>query len=482
MNGAGARASRVAVVTPYWREPGEVLAKCMASVRRQTHPVTHILVADGVPQELPETAGVIHVRLPVNVGNSGATPRGIGAQLAFNLGYDAVAFLDADNWYEPDHIERAMRRLDQGDVDVVFARRRIVFPDDAVMQAEDPQDSSGDHVDTNCYVISRRAAFLAGIWLMWPREFGTGEDRMLLATIRHTGLRTAMLDTPTVWYRTNWGIHYRVEGKAPVAPLRQPARKFITHFEPVRFRQMTGMRTSLPAAPQAAPPPRRPGEHPCIGVILDGDGPDQPLPDWARAEGLGGRDIRCFVVGTGEPPEDRRVAGVRYLTLPWHPGFGNTARGVGAALAFQTGCDAVLILPRQGGRNPARTAALVRRLGESQDDFLVDPGAAANAAAGPGTADGDEARAPFAAQAIPATAAHLGPLWAQLPPELAPAFVLPVYLRLAQARGCRGAAIAPKPDPGMAPASVQGMTLPAAVIFQRTGIRRERPRRADQTG
>jgi len=41
---------RVAVVTPYYKEPEAWLARCLTSVREQTYPVTHLVVADGHPQ------------------------------------------------------------------------------------------------------------------------------------------------------------------------------------------------------------------------------------------------------------------------------------------------------------------------------------------------------------------------------------------------------------------------------------------------
>ena len=42
---------RVAVITPYYREPLTMLRQCHDSVRTQTYPCTHFLIADGHPQE-----------------------------------------------------------------------------------------------------------------------------------------------------------------------------------------------------------------------------------------------------------------------------------------------------------------------------------------------------------------------------------------------------------------------------------------------
>lgn len=54
---------RYAIVTPYYREPRDMLERCLASVRAQGVKVTHILVADGHPQPWLEQAGVRHISI-----------------------------------------------------------------------------------------------------------------------------------------------------------------------------------------------------------------------------------------------------------------------------------------------------------------------------------------------------------------------------------------------------------------------------------
>lgn len=233
---------RVAVVTPYFRADQEKLQRCCESVSGQTLPCDHILVADGEPQPMPPGARVIHMVLPSNVGNSGASPRGFGAQYAFVQGYDAVAFLDADNWFDPEHVQAAVHLLEQGPFDVVYARRKIVFPDSEVLPFEDPDDAAGRHVDTNCYVFSKRAAFLASAWAMYPKEFGAGEDRYLKVIVDKYALRVGRLDVPTVWYETNWSKHYSLAKKQPVQPMRKPATWLGRSWDPKLAFSRTGIR------------------------------------------------------------------------------------------------------------------------------------------------------------------------------------------------------------------------------------------------
>jgi glycosyltransferase involved in cell wall biosynthesis len=212
---------RVAVVTPYYRIDPEKFHRCCASVAAQTFKCDHILVADGEPQALPDEFDVIHMALPQNIGNSGASPRGFGAQYAFVQGYDAVAFLDADNWFDEDHIEVTVSALEEGQEDVVFSSRHIVFPDGDVLEVDDPTDANGNHVDTSCYVFSKRAAYLMAIWAMYPKEFGAIEDRIMRAVISKKNLKAKFLTKKTMWYETNWPIHYSLAQKQPVAALHK---------------------------------------------------------------------------------------------------------------------------------------------------------------------------------------------------------------------------------------------------------------------
>src|SRR3990172_6396080 len=96
---------RVAVITPYYKAREDWLTRCHESVRAQTHPATHILVADGTPESYVDGWEAQHIVLMKNHGDFGDTPRAVGSVSAIGQGFDAIAYLDADNWYAPEHIE-----------------------------------------------------------------------------------------------------------------------------------------------------------------------------------------------------------------------------------------------------------------------------------------------------------------------------------------------------------------------------------------
>lgn len=239
--GAARTGCKVAVVTPYFRTDPEKILRCCDSVKRQTIKCEHILLADGESQDLPADHDVIQMVLPANVGNCGPRPRGFGGQYAFAQGYDAVAFPDPDKWYDPEQVEVAVQAPEANKRDVVFARRDLIFLDRETLKIPDPQDESGFQGDTNCYILFRRAAFMLGVWTLWPKKFGTGEDRAMKQAIDKRELRCVWLNSKTVWSETNWRKHYWMAHKKAVAPLRAPLRSFKNSWSAGEFYASCGV-------------------------------------------------------------------------------------------------------------------------------------------------------------------------------------------------------------------------------------------------
>ena len=86
---------KVAVVTPYYKVPPDWLGRCLESVRDQTYPSTHILVADGLAQDVIDTFDVQQIDLPTGtlyleeVGH--ILHKGPGDAVGRNLGPPRVA-------------------------------------------------------------------------------------------------------------------------------------------------------------------------------------------------------------------------------------------------------------------------------------------------------------------------------------------------------------------------------------------------------
>ena len=117
-------------------------------------------MSDGFPQDWLDSANVRHIRLGRPHNDVGNTPRGLGALLAVSEGYDGIGLLDADNWYDEDHI--AADRIAASPPDLVCAKRRILLPDGRQVPEE------LNHVDTSCYWFLPGSFHLLHYWAIMP--------------------------------------------------------------------------------------------------------------------------------------------------------------------------------------------------------------------------------------------------------------------------------------------------------------------------
>lgn len=205
-----------AVVTPYCTEDASVIARCIASVKRQSAPAVHFLVSDGRAQNWIDRERVRHVKLGRTHGDYGNAARGVGGLLAAAEGFRCIAFLDADNWYEPDHLEQCMEAAagcPAADCDYVVARRRWMRPDESFIDA--PDEPVERHVDTNCLVLLPGSHHLISLWASMPRQLSAIGDRIFYAALRSRGLRSAVVPRATVNYLCLWEYVYRQKGEAP---------------------------------------------------------------------------------------------------------------------------------------------------------------------------------------------------------------------------------------------------------------------------
>jgi glycosyltransferase involved in cell wall biosynthesis len=204
---------KVALVTPYYKESIDVLRRNHESVMAQTYPgVTHIMVADGHPNETVTEWDCEHIALPGSHRDGGGTPRAIGALSAFGRGYDAVGFLDADNWIDPDHVACMVAVVESEGADFVAATRRIHCGNTLEFLYTDLVESNGDYLtDTNCMFLTRACAHLLGYWSPGP-EKAMISDRVFWDAVKHSGLRIARCLKPTVSFPTRYAFHYGYAG------------------------------------------------------------------------------------------------------------------------------------------------------------------------------------------------------------------------------------------------------------------------------
>lgn len=207
---------QIAVITPFHKPNPAWLAQCHASVRAQTHPCTHILVSDGAgPPPLTDFSGQVILldRRHEDIGN---TPRAIGWMSAIAQKFDAVAFLDDDNWFHAHHIRSLIEAQERTGIPICTSRMEL-YDTAGNPLGPDTMTDGVHHVDTSCYLITRPAFGVVASWTLMPERFRACGDSWFWHWLKMRNFKTHDSGLYTVCYRTTWPAHYKRHHK-PVPP------------------------------------------------------------------------------------------------------------------------------------------------------------------------------------------------------------------------------------------------------------------------
>ena len=207
---------RYAIITPYYKEDRPLLQRCMDSVKEQTVKADHFMIADGHPQSWIDREAVRHIKLDRAHGDDGNTPRGVGALIAIGEEYDGVGLLDADNWFDKDHIEACLQVASTcegglSQCDYVIAQRRLRRPDETIM----PIAEEREHVDTNCFLFLKGSFSVIPYWSTMPRKVSPICDRIFYNMLLKQPFNFKRVERPTVNYHCKYESHYRYLGEQP---------------------------------------------------------------------------------------------------------------------------------------------------------------------------------------------------------------------------------------------------------------------------
>ncbi|WP_333760602.1 glycosyltransferase family 2 protein [Streptomyces sp. IBSBF 2390] len=155
---AEAPAALVATVIATHRRPDQLRAAVRSALGQTVRDQVVVVVDDGAGlTELPDDPRLFAVSLARNTGVAGVV-RNVGIRLTRSR---YVAFLDDDNLWEPDHLERALAVLEApGGPDGVYTALRRVLPDgterDVLSVPFDRRRAARESfLDTNAFVARR---------------------------------------------------------------------------------------------------------------------------------------------------------------------------------------------------------------------------------------------------------------------------------------------------------------------------------------
>ena len=200
---------KVAVVTP--TIASEHLAKCIDSVDKQTYEnIVHYIFIDGCQYEpkaremLVGSSKTRMIELEENVGKGWYGHR-VYAACSFLVNADVICYLDEDNFFEPNHIETVVKKLQEGN-DWVYSLRNI-HDKEGKFLCEDNCESLGKwpvyfnsevhHIDTSCFAVRRDVAVRIGH--AWYGQWGA--DRQFFGALKNHFPKYSCTNQYTTNYR-----------------------------------------------------------------------------------------------------------------------------------------------------------------------------------------------------------------------------------------------------------------------------------------
>lgn len=204
---------KIAVITPYHTEPLDMLERAHKTVLAQTHPCTHYMIADGHARSEIDHWQVRHVTLPTAHHNNGNTPRAIGSLDAIGADFDAIAYLDADNWFEPEHIANLVKHQAETGANIVSSGRVIHGMDGEILLPEGEQEDGTATVDTSTMLFDRSAFAVLPLWGTMPNELGPNCDRYIFKGAQALGCTHHHSGHLTLHFTSRYGPHYRAAGQ-----------------------------------------------------------------------------------------------------------------------------------------------------------------------------------------------------------------------------------------------------------------------------
>ena len=193
------------------------LTKAIESVKEQTYPhIRHLIVVDG-PEYFETVLSKIAIKfnddtdkkylsitaLPTNTGSNGFYGHRIYAAFPHLVDEPYVAFLDEDNWWEPNHVETLVNTIESNNLEWAHSLRNVFLNevDGGRFLDQDCCEAIGrwpiswfsnqkppEHlVDTSSYMF--KADFIQRCASIWHHGWG-GDRRFFMSIMNHSNYRT----------------------------------------------------------------------------------------------------------------------------------------------------------------------------------------------------------------------------------------------------------------------------------------------------
>jgi hypothetical protein len=176
------------------------LVDAVKSVQEQFVDVDHLLVVDGTEYsertnktleygQIKLGNNLHRIDLPFNTGKNGFYGHRIMAAFGHLINHEYVLFLDQDNYYDPEHIDRLITTIEKNNYDWAYSLRTIVDEKGDYLTLDECEslgkwptwvDPNSHLIDTSSYCF--KTSFYRQIGHTW--DFGWGADRRFYSIIK----------------------------------------------------------------------------------------------------------------------------------------------------------------------------------------------------------------------------------------------------------------------------------------------------------
>ena len=207
---------KIAVITPYYKEPTNYLIKCHESVQNQSLIADHFFIADGYENKILNKLKIKHIVLPEAHLDNGNYARWFGSKVARDSGYDFFAYLDADNWFLSNHLSSMYYKYLSSRSDIITSFRFIFSLEEKLLcNVPDNDELDLKHVDTSCYFLHKNVFDLIDIWINMPKELSPCADRVFFKGILNKKYSFVSTKLQTVAFRSQYKAYYLLANQPP---------------------------------------------------------------------------------------------------------------------------------------------------------------------------------------------------------------------------------------------------------------------------
>ncbi len=170
------------IITPAYLESEKTLERNIVSVQQQSlkQKYCQYIIFDGVnvnkflKEKYSGIKNLFFFRVKRNHDDYGDYIRKLGTKIALRKGFNAITFLDADNYLDKNHLKQISTVHKSKKRNIIISKRRFIDTTGKEINA-----SSNNFYDTNTMTFFNEHIKIGLLWAKYPKELSLIGDRII---------------------------------------------------------------------------------------------------------------------------------------------------------------------------------------------------------------------------------------------------------------------------------------------------------------